>query len=264
MDGHNFAIAGRHGCRLRPEIGIPVVQQRAAFPSDHETSPADFGRSKAYAVARRHSSRVRLLRVALPVGALLLAVSVPAFIYLSPLANVPGLTLGPISLAGSKVKMEGPRLTGFRDDHRPYEVTATAAFQDIRRPNVIELKDMRARLAVDQAGTMATLQAKGGVFDTGKEQLELSEDIRVATDRGDEAFLKTASVDFKAGKVVSHEAVRLVTSTLTLEAGGIEVSDGGATLTFTGRVRTRLLPPPAKSDGTAPARILEAQAGTGR
>jgi lipopolysaccharide export system protein LptC len=163
--------------------------------------------------------------------------------------------------------MEGPRLTGFRQDARPYEVTATAAFQDIRRPNVIELKDMRARLAIDAAGAMATLVSQAGVFDTTKEHLELKNEIRISTDKGEEALLKTAAIDFKAGTVVSHDPVRVTTPQLVLEAGGFELSDGGATMAFTGRVRTQLLPGPGRgpaSPAAPAAKLMQAEAGERR
>jgi lipopolysaccharide export system protein LptC len=165
---------------------------------------------------------------------------VVGFSRLNPFARIPGLTLGPVTMSGSKVAMESPRLTGFRKDSQPYEVTATAAYQDIRKPTVIELKSMRARLAIDDAGTMARLSSAMGIFDTSKEQLELSEDIRITTDRGEEVLLKSASVDFKAGTVVSRDPVRITLSAGTVEAEGLQVTDGGRTISFTGRVRTRL------------------------
>ena len=36
--------------------------------------------------------------------------------------------------------MESPKLTGFRNDNRPYEVTATQALQDVKKPNIVELR----------------------------------------------------------------------------------------------------------------------------
>ena len=41
-------------------------------------------------------------------------------------------------------------LFGYRTDNRPYEVTATVAVQDVRKPNVVELSDMKARFATDE------------------------------------------------------------------------------------------------------------------
>lgn len=263
-------MAVRNDDRLIPRSGVSVIDPRPALAPDLQTD----ARGGAYRAARRHSSRVRLLKVAIPLGALVAVAGVAAATFWSPFSQIPGLTVGPISLAGAQVKMEGPRLTGFRQDARPYEVTATAAFQDIRRPNVIELKDMRARLAVDASGSMATLVSKGGLFDTTKEQLELKDEIRISTEKGDEALLTSASVDFKAGTVVSREPIRVTTSQLVLQADAFQLSDGGGTMSFIGRVRTQLLPAPsgpgaavgrsAAPAATPAAKVLQAEAGERR
>lgn len=215
-------------------------------------------RARAYGDARRHSARVRALRILLPTGAVLALAVVVGVSRLNPFGRIPGLTLGPVTMSGSKVAMESPRLTGFRKDSQPYEVTATAAYQDIRKPTVIELKTMRARLAIDDAGTMARLSSAMGVFDTSKEQLELSEDIRITTDRGEEVSMRSASIDFKAGTVVSRDPVRITLSAGTVEAEGLQVADGGRTISFTGRVRTRLeTGGPATDPGPKEARVAQ-------
>ena len=217
-------------------------------------------RSRAYAKARRHSSHVRLLKVAIPVGAVIAVALVLFVTFFNPFGRIPGLSVGPISLFGTKIAMENPRLTGFRNkDGRPYEVTATAAFQDVRKPSVIELKDMKAKVTLDGGSGLAHLVSTSGVFDTAKEHLELSQDIRITTDRGDEVLLKTASVDLKAGTMISNDPVRITTPSGTVEADGVRVSDNGHTIVFTGRVRTmflRLANEPAAP--ALPARVSQA------
>lgn len=214
-------------------------------------------RGRAYDAARRHSARVRMFKIAIPIGSAIAAALVVAVTVYNPFGKLAGLTLGPMSLSGTKVAMEGPRLTGFRKDARPYEVTAVAAYQDIRKPNVIELRDMQARLTVDESGGSARLVSKMGVFDTTKEHLELSQDIRITTDKGDEVLMRSASVDFKAGTVLSKEPVRITTGQGVIEAEGVQVSENGRTISFTGRVRTQFdrsvtgAPAAAPASGTA-------------
>lgn len=195
---------------------------------------------RAYAQAQRHSARVRLFRRAIPIAAAI-AIGVVLMIALfDPFGRIGGLSLGPLSFSGTKITMENPRLTGYRQDLRPYEVTATAAMQDIRKPNVIELKDMRARLAIDDNGGTARLESATGVFDSQREQLELKQDIRVTTDAGHEARLKSAFVDFKAGTVVSREPVTVKLTNGLVDADQLEISDSGKAIAFVGRVRTVL------------------------
>jgi lipopolysaccharide export system protein LptC len=197
-------------------------------------------RERAYAEARRHSTRVRFLRRAIPVGTALAIGGLLMVTFAEPLNRVAGLTLGPVSLSGTKITMENPRLSGFRKDSRPYEVTAVAAMQDVRKPSVVELKEMKARMVMDDRGGAAHLEAAAGIFDTSKEQLELRQDIRVKTEGGQTAQLKSASIDFKAGTVLSREPVTVTFPNGIIEAQGLEVSDNGKVIVFTGRVHTTL------------------------
>lgn len=252
-------------------VSSVALAQRPLTP-EGDVAPPSTTRTRAYASARRHSRAVRFLKVAIPVGSALAAGLILLVTIFNPFGRMPGLQLGPVSLSGTKVAMENPRLTGFRNkDGRPYEVTATAAYQDIRKPNLIELKDMRAQLTMDQSGTLARLVATGGLFDTTKEHLDLSQDIRITTDRGDEVFLRSASIDLKAGSMTSSDGVRIRTPSGTIEADGVQVSDSGHTIVFTGRVRTQFFrsaselggpPKPASAGvgGTAPAIPMSAAA----
>ena len=199
-------------------------------------------RRRAYAQAQRHSRRVRFFKRAIPLGSAIAVVVVAAAALFNPFRQVEGLTLGPVSLSGTHVTMESPRLTGFRKDSQPYEVTASAAMQDVRQPNLVELKDLKARVVMDDKGGTARLEAISGLFDTQKEQLELRQSVRVRTDNGQDVRLQSASVDFKAGTVVSRDPVTVSLGNGIIEANGIEVLDNGKVMTFTGRVRSTFEP----------------------
>ena len=227
-------------------------------PAPAPDDPAPLSRGgRSYAKARRHSVLVRWLKFGIPAGAAAALAAVVLNAYVNPLSQIPGLTLGTVSLSGTKVAMENPRLTGFRKDARPYEVTAKAAFQDIRKPTLIELKDLKGRLNLDGSGATAELSSAGGLFDTTKELLEFGQEIRVTTSRGEDATLRSATVDFKAGTVVSRDPVRISTPNGVVEAEGLHVSDNGATLSFTGRVRTQFTRVPV-----LPADVPEPRAGS--
>jgi lipopolysaccharide export system protein LptC len=192
-------------------------------------------RARAYDQARRHSARVRFYKRVIPIGTAVAVAALVAFALAAP-SGPAGLSLGPISFSGTKVTMERPKMTGFHKDKRPYEVTATSATQDVRKPNVIELNQMRGRLIIDDHGTAARLEAATGVFDTTREHLDLRQDVRVTTDAGHAAHLKSAAIDFKAGTVRSREAVTVTLTDGTIEAQGLEITDNGRVLTFIGRV----------------------------
>ncbi len=212
-------------------------------------------RTRAFHKARRHSRWVRFAKIAIPFGSILAMAVVAFFAYFEPFRQIENLSFGTIGVDGTNVTMEAPRLTGFKNDNRPYEVTASAATQDVRKPNFVELKDLRARIVTDDRGSVARLEANVGVLDTQKEQMNLHQSVRVTTDAGQEVQMRSAFVDFKSGSVTSDEPVTvLLGGNGLIEAEGLKVVDNGKLLSFKGRVRTTFTPSTAsKSDAAAPA-----------
>jgi lipopolysaccharide export system protein LptC len=198
---------------------------------------------------------VRFYKRVIPLGTVVAVAVLVTVTLTDPFGRLSGLTLGPVSFSGTQITMESPRLTGFQKDTRPYEVTATSATQDVRKPNVITLNEMRGRLVIDDNGTAARLEAATGVFDTTKEHLDLRKDVRVTTDAGHEARLNSASIDFKAGTVVSREPVTVTMTNAAVEAQGLEIRDNGKVLTFIGRVHTVLTP--EDDERETPERVAE-------
>jgi lipopolysaccharide export system protein LptC len=196
---------------------------------------ASSGSERAYAKALRNSRRVRILRSIIPIACVgaVLALVVPPF--LNPFRAVAGVTMGTLSLSGSKVTMDNPKLTGFRKDNKPYELTALTAVQDIRKPNVIELNTMNARLQMEQ-DQWVRLTAKAGVFDSQKEQMQLRGDIALRTDTGYDVKLKSADIDFKAATVFSQEPVTVTSGGTRIDSQALEVTDNGKKISFLGGV----------------------------
>lgn len=218
-------------------------------------------RSRGFASARRHSRFVRFAKLAIPLGSVLAVALVAFYAYIDPFRNIPGLSIGKIGVSGTQVTMESPKLNGFRNDSRPYEVTASAATQDVLKPNFVELKDLRARIVTDDNGGAARLEAAFGVLDTQKEQMNLRQDVLVRTDGGQEVKLLSAFIDFKSGTVVSKEPVTVMLGNGVIEATGLNVTDNGKVMQFQGRVRAvfestnkpaQSTPPPAGQFAPAP------------
>ncbi len=222
----------------RSPVGSPVMQ---AVEIPGLAAPAlDSRRLRAHRRAQAHSARVRFLRRAIPLGSAAAILAVAAVTWLDPFGALGvTVTLGEVSVSGSKVTMERPRLTGYRGkDGRPYEVTARAALQDVRRPTVIELQSMRGQMQSDEAGTLSHLEAQSGVFDTQRESLDLSRSIRLWTDKGQEARLSSAQVNFKAGTLTSREPVSVTLPNGTIQADALDVVENGKTISFIGNVKT--------------------------
>ncbi len=201
-------------------------------------------RQAAFGAARRHTRLVHFLRKAIPVGAAIAVVSLLVVPFLTPLSGVASVSLGAVGISGGKVKMDTPRLSGYRKDNRPYEVTAEAALQEIRNPTQVELQQLTARLQMEREGWV-TVNARSGLFDTQKEKLKLVDDVHVRTENGHDIRMKTADVDFKGGTVVSKEPVKVSLGTTTVDADSLDVKDNGALIVFQGRVRAHIPNAPA-------------------
>jgi lipopolysaccharide export system protein LptC len=199
-------------------------------------------RSRAFNKARRHSRWVRFAKVAIPLGALVGMAGVGVLAYYNPFQQIENLSFDSIGVSGTNVTMESPKLTGFKNDNRPYEVTASAATQDVRKPDLVQLKDLKARIVTDERGSVARLQADSGVLDTKREQMRLRNNIVVTTDAGHEVKLRSAFVQFKSGAVTSNEPVSVSFVNGSIAADTLKVTDNGKVMSFEGRVRTVLDP----------------------
>jgi lipopolysaccharide export system protein LptC len=214
-----------------------------------------------YRAALRHSSRVRFFKRAIPLGAVLTVVVIAGLAWFEPFrAVIPAsVSIGSVDLNGTRITMELPKLTGFKRDLRPYEVTAKSASQDIRQPTIIDLNELKARIALEDKGS-ATLVATTGVYDSQKETLQLKDDVRVRTDSGYDAQLKSARVDFKSGTVLSDEAVRVRLNGGTIDADTLQILDNGKRIVFTGHVKTFIDPTAVSgADGQPAAREAKDQ-----
>ncbi len=212
-----------------------------------------------YAVAARHSRRVKLLRKAVPaVVALSLLVILFASIF-NPfriLAKLP-LDMGPLSVSGTKITMDSPHLAGFTPDQRPYELWARAATQDVTDPTNVELQDLRAKVQMEDKSGL-TLDARTGRFDTKSQLLKLHDDIFLQSSTGYEARLSQADVDMANGTVSSDNPVAVKLLDGTLDAQRLRITENGALVRFEGGVtmiltRTNQDKDAAANAGDAPA-----------
>jgi lipopolysaccharide export system protein LptC len=195
------------------------------------------GRERAFQRAMRHSRRVRLLRRAIPVAIVLIVGAIMLVSWLDPLRVLIRLPTdsGTLVISGTKITMEAPKLTGYTRDRRWYELTARSAAQDITKPNIVELHDVRAKIEGEDKSTMH-LTAVEGSFDRKIGVLTLGRRITLKSTSGYELRLEQAVVDTGTGDIVSHKPVEVLTDQGTLNANGIEVVRAGEVVRFNGGV----------------------------
>jgi len=207
-----------------------------------------------FRAAVRHSRLVRLLRKAVPATLLIVFALLIGAAYFNPfrvLARLP-IDPGKIVLHGTRITMEAPRVAGYTTDARPYEVTAQAASQDITKPDIVDLKEIRAKVEM-QDKVLVEMRATTGVYEAKLDRLTLSNEIVLTSTSGYAGRLREAVIDVKKGSIVSQSPVELSMLNGTLNANRLEVDDRGEVVRFGGGVVMNLvLDPPQNSEKKSP------------
>ena len=207
---------------------------------------------RAFHAARRHSRAVRILRIAVPAGVVVGIIIITLVTYFNPLrmlAKLP-INLDNLVVSGTKVTMEGPRLTGFTHDARAYELTADTAAQDMTKPDIVELRNIRAKVEMQDKSSM-NLTALSGIYDSKGETLKLEQNILLKSSTGYQGRLSEAMVDIRKGNVISEHPVEVKMLQGTLNANRLDIVDSGDLVRFHGGVVMDMMmnqPPQAKSD----------------
>jgi len=209
-------------------------------------------RTRAIVSARRHSVLVRVLRIALPVGALALTVGVIGSIVSDPRVLLAAqLDAEDVGVSGSRIVMQRPRLTGYSSstgEPKPYEIIAERAEQNIAKPNEVALHELKAKISMRENG-WAELLAASGHMDSNTQILELYESIEVTTDLKDRARLSEAVVDLRKAEIVSPAPVDIKMGSAVITSDHMQLFQTGQRAVFTGRVRMVLYPENARPDG---------------
>jgi lipopolysaccharide export system protein LptC len=234
------AESGARAATARGDNGVTT-----AYPAD-AAADAAFGRvpggDSTYRAALRHSRQVRALRVIVLAGIALVLFGVIAANYVPAVGPIrmPG-ELGKLVIKGTKIEMQAPKLTGYTSDARPYEFTANTAAQDINKPDLVELRQLHARLQMEDKSTVE-MTAPSGTYDMKADKLVLDEDIALASSTGYAARLQEAIVDMHSGNVVSNKPVKVKLLNGFLDAKRLEISENGDVIRFDGGVSMILHP----------------------
>jgi lipopolysaccharide export system protein LptC len=218
--------------------------------------------ARAFRAARRHSRAVRLLRVAVPAGVAVAAVAIVLVTYFNPLRMLSKLpiNIGDLVVSGSKITMEKPHLSGFTKDARAYELTADAAAQDMTKPDIVELHNIRAKLQMQDKSTVE-MTAVLGIYNSKGEMLKLDRNIELSSSTGYAGHLSEATVDIRKGNVVSEKPVQVKLLQGVLNSNRLEIIDSGDLVRFGGGVTMTLMLNQIPADGGAAPATPQANGG---
>jgi lipopolysaccharide export system protein LptC len=208
-------------------ISLAGKERGVAFPARTRANS-----ERLYRRALRHSGRVRLLRTCLLGAIAVVLVGLVVDNYLPSVGplRLPG-EIGGVVIQGTKVIRQTPRLTGYTSDGRAYEFNADDAAQDITKPDLVQLEQIRSKMAMADKSTV-DLWADAGVYDMKGDMLTLNNNIRLVSSTGYQARLSQALVDMRKGNVVSDSPVWVKLLDGWLDAKRLEITDNGEVLRF--------------------------------
>jgi len=201
-------------------------------------------RHEAFAEAYRHSARVKRLRIIVPTLAAGASVLIIGAIIVGRLVTFAlPFSLDGLSLQGSKLTMDAPRLAGFTEDNRSYRLSARRAEQDVANPAVVDLEAVHAELELEGGG-LARLESRRGILYTRENRITLADVIDVSTTTGYKGQTTKADIDTRAGTMVADAPVTLSSPGGRMVADRMEIRDRGKVFIFEGNVEGDFLPSP--------------------
>ncbi len=173
-----------------------------------------------------------LIKLLLPVGAVLLLGSIAAWPEINRIIGHEALTLQGLSAVevGSG-RMIDPRYHGVDARQRPFTVTADTAVQ--RTPERIDLTNPKGDATL-QNNTWLMIESRQGVYMQHAGLLDLSGDVTLYRQDGTTMVSATSSIDLKQGVSTSSAPTHAEGPFGTLDASGYTLVDKGAIVQFQG------------------------------
>ena len=190
--------------------------------------------AEAYRLATRHSARVRVLKIALPVIALIIA-AIFAVVSIIRTYIPSDLSVESATIEDGKIVMRYPAIAGRNNDGISYSMKAERALQDMKQPDVITLENIKAKMPVNEK-TIAEVVAATGVYDRGKNLLDMVAPFTISLNTGLEAAFRSAHLDINGGSMQTTEPVSIRSPEASIVAQSLRMTDKGRVVVFEGKV----------------------------
>ncbi len=214
-------------------------------------------RTAAIKAAGRHTARVRFLKRAIVVGAVIGVSMIGIVAFFNPFRHLPGsVSIAGVGVSGTKITMDSPKIAGVQQGGGPYEIKARSGIQDITTPSVIELVGVDAKVGMTDHTTTRIL-SKNGVYDSKADSMSLKGDVRIANTSGYVFNLQSALMDFKGGVFTSHERLKVDLKGGEVSADDMAITNNGHVIAFRGNIASSFEPPEEE-----PSRQASAEPGT--
>ncbi|GMB80974.1 LPS export ABC transporter periplasmic protein LptC [Shinella zoogloeoides] len=190
--------------------------------------------AEAYRLATRHSARVRFLKIALPVAALIIA-AIFAIVSIVRTYLPSDLHVESATIEDGKIVMRYPAIAGRNKDGISYSMKAERALQDMKTPDVITLENITAKMPVNDK-TTAEVTAETGIYDRGKNLLDMTRPFTINLNTGLAAAFRSAHLDINGGTMETKDPVSIRSPGASIVAQSLRMTDKGRVVVFEGKV----------------------------
>lgn len=203
-------------------------------------------------VGKKYSRFVKLMRLGLPVLALVLTVIVIFWPdETSKIAIIQKTELIPEdkNMIGQN-ELLNPRFETTDAQAQPVNVTAIRALQNQDDPDLIKLDKPNADLKMKD-GSDIHLEALSGTYEQNSEKLYLRDEVKIRHESGYELQAEELRVDMKTREAFSDKNVLIDGPDAKIEAIGLEGNMADGILTFKGPAKMTIYNQKALSEGNA-------------
>jgi lipopolysaccharide export system protein LptC len=223
-----------------------AVQTQTTAPERFRAMPKAGDRARAFRSALRHSKRVRLLRILLPIGALAMVGLYFLPTQLKIKTNAGTITIKSFDPDKDGLKMTNPRFAGVSEKYGRYELQAKNGVQNVKQLEFVTLNEITGNLT-SQSGEKTLLAAPSGLYHSKKEELTFDKGVEITGEAGIRAKLKTATAYVRDHVLVSADPVEMSYHDSTIKAMGMTAYTSESRIVFTGNVEVHLERTPAEN-----------------
>jgi len=184
---------------------------------------------------------IGVMRLVLPIGALLLALVTILWPYLDDREVAFTLSTDDVAKGESSIKMTNMHYVGTDAVNRLFHVQASSGLQDSPKAPRIKLSDISAEMAIEEAG-VATVTARTGIYRIEQATLSLVGGVHLSSTNGYSLDMAGAEVDLKnhiangQGSITGRSRLGALTASRMVIYADEEVG------IFDGGVKLRIVP----------------------
>jgi lipopolysaccharide export system protein LptC len=186
-------------------------------------------------------SFIRLMRVFLPIGAVILGLITILWPYLDDREVAFTLSTDDVAKGESSVHMTNMRYVGTNADNRIFKVRAASGFQDSPNAPRVKLSDIRAEMEIEGAG-LATVTARTGIYRLEQSTLSLVGGVHMITSSGYALDMAGAEVNLKTHMATGQGSITGRSRLGSLAAARVTINADEEEGIFEGGVKLRIMP----------------------